>query len=373
VKKLEFNVVKTILEDLINQERFNGNTMYSKLESIVENNFSSQISIIKSKLDENDYSYVITSLLRNVFLIELVNDEISSTKMEVRWIEKESNGKKQEKFDNSDPRFCSFDECTLIFKELLEKLANSVQDLEKTRLLHLYCKYSLLPYEIPLDYIKIPVGSERIHCLGNLAWIWNKEFSATIELREILMSNNSENELFSKILQEKIKVKTYLTDRVQTGEHKTNREKRWETHPESVHFALRKEALLIERKLVSQLCYFDGFPKAIFDIVKEKIIPEEEKYRCPITLDPLKFVDFKNQIETPTHGKSGFPVGHLNPLKLKEEGLAAGHTHENIGWFSEDGNRIQGSLSLEETKKVLGRIYNNYFETKKQKELNFKS
>ena len=363
--------IKTVLKALVKEKRFNGNTMYNKIHPILQKEFPQQLPTILSKLDRRDYAYVITALIRNVFLIEIVNDEISSTKMEVRWTKKKSASKKQEKFDNSDPRFCSFDECCIILEDLLNKLSNAVQDIKKACLLHLYSSYALLPYEIPIDYVKIPSdSSKQIHFSGNLEWVWDDKFGKTLELREILLSNkNPLSNLFSSILKDKIKVKTYLTDRVQTGKHKTNREKRWEVHPESVHFASRKECLLVELRLVSQLCYFEEFPKDIFDLVKDKIIHENEIYRCPVTLNPLKFSEFRSQIENPSHGKSDFHVGHLNPLKLNAKDRASGHTEDNIGWFSDDGNRIQGSLSLDETRNLLSRIYKNYKDTGKKDQL----
>lgn len=63
----------------------------------------------------------------------------------------------------------------------------------------------------------------------------------------------------------------------------------------------------------------------------------------------------------PTHGNSNFQVGHLNPLKLDDpNSLIFGHTPENISWISKDGNRIQGDMSLKETRNLLIRITRNY-------------
>ena len=35
------------------------------------------------------------------------------------------------------------------------------------------------------------------------------------------------------------------------------------------------------------------------------------------------------------------------------------HTADNISWISENGNRIQGSLSIDEVDALLRRIYHN--------------
>ncbi len=100
-------------------------------------------------------------------------------------------------------------------------------------------------------------------------------------------------------ISKKIKIKAYQTDRAQTGKHQTNREKRWESHPDNFQFAFRRDCNDVEAALILQ-------------------------------------------------------VGHLNPLKA-----TGGHNATNIGWISDDGNRIQGSLSIDEVKALLRRIYRN--------------
>lgn len=38
----------------------------------------------------------------------------------------------------------------------------------------------------------------------------------------------------------------------------------------------------------------------------------------------------------------------------------AGHTANNISWISSEGNRIQGELSVDETRELIFRIIANY-------------
>lgn len=360
------NEIKSISEELTKKKRFSGREMYERVNRILVAHEPTKLASIQEKLGESNYKYVITGLLRNVFLIELVNDNISSTKMEVRWVLKESRGKKQEKFDQSDPRFCSFEDCIKILLKLLKELRVSIENDEIRHLLKLYQRYNLLPYEIPLDYLHSPTTDKslsHIHCLKNIQWIWDEKYQKTLKLREILLNpdKNRKSKLFSSILKDKIKVKTYLTDRVQTGEHKTNREKRWEVHPESVHFAFRRDCIEIERKLIDQLCHFEGFPSDLFNLLKaEGMVIDGSVFRCPVTFNPFSFVEFEKEIESRVHGKSDFQVGHLNPLKLTTADLTSGHTPQNISWFSADGNRIQGHLSLKETRELLEQIHRNY-------------
>lgn len=130
-----------------------------------------------------------------------------------------------------------------------------------------------------------------------------------------------------------------------------------------MQFALRRDCLRIEHRLLLQICSFDGFPDAVRERLAERGIHgiEEETYRDPITLDPLSYSDFRGALENPVWGRNAFQVGHLNPLKAgSEPGTASGHTAENIGWITEDGNRIQGHLSLEAVRSLLKRIAKNY-------------
>ena len=110
----------------------------------------------------------------------------------------------------------------------------------------------------------------------------------------------------------------------------------------------------VERTLYEQLLNFKNFPKVQEiekSLEKVNIYPFTSTTKCPITLEEFNFDEIKN---TGSHGKSSFQVGHMTPLK--NGGL---HQGDNISWISEDGNRIQGSLSLKETKKMLLKIMDN--------------
>jgi hypothetical protein len=250
----------------------------------------------------------------------------------------------------------------LILEKLIEDLDAALADSINKTLLQTFAARHLLPYEIPLDYSERLVTGQ-IHQSSNLAWFWDDLPRRITGLRAFLLDQerNSDAPFFAAAY-DKIKVKTYLTDRVLTGDYKTNREKRWEIHPSSVHFALRRVCWGIEYALIRQICHFDGFPSALAEQLKEAGLIEfgESPFRCPITLEPLSFEAFKAEIANPTHGKSAFQVGHLNPLKAIPTEEQSGHTAINISWISFDGNRIQGALSLEETRRLIQRIAQNY-------------
>jgi hypothetical protein len=222
---------------------------------------------------------------------------------------------------------------------------------------------------LPIDYVERPTVNDdvaiRIHRKDNIAWTADENITRTLKLRQYLTNPQAspDAEFFKKVIDDKIRVKTYLTDRVLTGLHKTNREKRWEVHPRSVHFAFRRECIAIEYELITQLCAFEGFPENFRAMLQEQgILPQTmEVSRCPITLEPLVFQEFREELMNPVHGKSSFQVGHLNPLKLDDPtSLIAGHTSRNIAWISANGNRIQGSMSLKEVRNLLKKIAYNY-------------
>ena len=96
---------------------------------------------------------------------------------------------------------------------------------------------------------------------SGIYWLFDDpEIAQTLLLRELVSDPNVIGELTRAfdLAGKKTEVKTYLTDRAQTGDYQTNREKRWESHPDGVQFAFRRDCLKIEHKLLSQICHFDG-------------------------------------------------------------------------------------------------------------------
>ena len=310
--------------------------------------------VLRNCLGAN-YRNLSYSILRNAFLIELVKvPKIETTKFRVRWF-----GQLE-----GDPRYCSFDECLNIAVELLATLPTWLETPAHAECLNLSFSNGIIPYEAPLDYTKRLTKQGRLHQQGNLTWIYDELVLRTLNLRKYLTdeATSPERQFFRTVLSDKIKVKTYLTDRVLTGDHKTNREKRWETHPNSVHFAERRVCMAIEYALVTQICSFEGFPQTSLNQLQQANIlpPNLPNALCPITGDALSYEAFRDELLNPTHGKSDFQVGHLNPLKLGADGETVGHTSNNISWISADGNRIQGSLSLNDVRELIRRISQNY-------------
>ena len=355
-------VLQSTIETVVEKERFSMPTLYELAWPLIEQHsgVAGRVDALHSAFGER-YRRLGYTILRHVFLIELVKvPKIETTKVRVRWYP-ELEG---------DQRFCSFQECLDIASDLVETLLSRELAVPLfAEAMSLLDEVGILPYESPIDYQTRPLSTDtqtRIHRRGNVIWLCDETMMQTLRLRKRLTSPTTSPDaaFFRRVLDDKVKIKTYLTDRVLTGEHKTNREKRWEVHPRSVHFALRRSCMAIEHVLLTQVCAFEGFPENFRAILQaqEKILPGNlPTYCCPITLEPMSFSAFRDELMNPVHGKSNFQVGHLNPLKLDSPNdQQSGHTAENIGWISAHGNRIQGSLGLADVRDLLRRISLNY-------------
>ena len=353
--------MQQVFEQVLTLERFNMRKLYDSVWPLIEGHFrsTSYLPNLYRILREKRYHSLAEAILRHAFLIEPVLVLGGATKFRVRWYEQL----------RGDPRWCSFDECLEIAGDLIATLASGwLDNLQHVETLTLSFNYSILPYEAPLDYQTRPDPTDtttRIHRRGNLVWTCDETILRTLKLRQYLTdpATSPDAKFFKQVLDDKIKVKTYLTDRAQTGDFKTNREKRWEIPSQSVQFALRHTCMAIEYVLVTQLCAFEGFPESSRRLLQAQgVLPAQlETFRCPITLKPISFATFREELTNPTHGKSSFHVGHLNPLKLDDPASAtSGHTADNISWISEDGNRIQGSLSFKDVHTLLKEIAANY-------------
>jgi hypothetical protein len=353
---------RTVIDAAIDQDRFSMRGLHEQLWPLLQARpaVARHLEALRERFSPAHAQKLEYALIRHIFLAEIVKlPGVTTTKFQSRWCQQLTD----------EQRYCPFDECMQIFEELVSQLVGDwLDEDEHHSAVQLFLDYQLLPYEVPVDYVSTPTMSDhttRIHRLGNLAFRLAPNALRTVKLRKFLREPETSPDapFFRQLLDNKVKVKTYLTDRAQTGLYKTNREKRWEAHPHSVQFATRSTCLEIEYTLVIQMCSFEGFPENARNALQEaEILPSElTPFRCPVTLLPISFEDFKTELTNPTHGTSGFQVGHLTPLKLDtpQQGTA-GHTADNISWISADGNRIQGSMSLEEVRALLQRIAQNY-------------
>lgn len=290
-------------------------------------------------------------LIRAVFFIELCKEDVTSTKYEVRWGERMIEG---------DPRRAEFDDCVLIWRSVCNDFYSHLDDPVFCEEVAMVVRWGRAPHEVPLDYDT--KAEANVHTPDNLRIHRDPEYLRHLKLRRALLDPeiNPDFQLFAAII-DKVQTKSYLTDRALTGGYRTNREKRWEAHPASPQFAFRRDCLAIERTLIAKLAGFKAFPMGTRDyLIKEGLIYDDAKQaRCPVTLDDLDFELLAHEVSDPTFGRSSYQVGHLNPLKAGETEEFR-HTPANIAWITEDGNRIQGHLTLMETREMLLRISQNY-------------
>ena len=314
----------------------------------IDTELDKKLSELESKLDKKNYKDFKCCIIRSSFFIEATNPNPNSksdaTNYHVRWSSILKN----------DVRYASFQECFSIAKKLFCKLASL--NSEKIRLLIDFSTNSIFHYELPIDYKS--KDANPLHTSSNIDLFITEDMQRNTLVRKLIRDPeiNPNVKLFSKILENKIKVKAYKTDRAQTGKYKTNREERCESHHNNYQFAYRRDCNDIETVLILQICKFKGAPKSLLDSLYEHKLLKTDiaNYKCPITGDRLSYNDLKREILNPQHGKSSFQVGHLDPLKLTGK-----HKPNNIAWLSEDGNRIQGSLSLKAVDLLLKRIYKN--------------
>lgn len=346
--------LKQAFEEGVSSASFSMTSLVRGIDALSFGPIAKHRSFLEQTLGTKIARYVYQGLLRTSFLIETVLTRGGATKISVRWTPLLAQ----------DIRYATFEECYRTFEKLLTQLSAALDDERHRALLGGFAAHKLVAYELPVDYREKQID-RSIHEVDNIEWDWSPLPYQVIRLRRLLRTGgiNPYADVFITAYS-KIGVKTYLTDRAQTGEYQTNREKRWESHPGGFQFALRRDCWGVEVALINQICHFAGFPIDLFQQLEQEgaLIPIATPYRCPITLDAMTFEDFQKELMAPEHGKARFQVGHLNPLRASGQ-TTNGHTATNIGWITADGNRIQGHLTLNETRALLQRIAANYQDT----------
>jgi hypothetical protein len=307
------------------------------------------LSILQLQKDllKKEFQFVVGSLIRFSFLIELTNLNISSTKMKTRWVLCKIIRTKDGGFNNYqadfkpgfDPRAATFDECFEIFKESLRVLLISPRHLVVAKALTSPRNRSV-SYESLLTYVDSKC--EPVHVASNVRLVNLNDISWLIKNRVII------RKVLTTANVNKMKTKTYKTDRSQVGADQTNRAKRWEVLSADYQHATIEECWSVERELLAQLLNFKNFPQHVINQVSGTghVV---NLHRCPVTHEDFDFLSFTNPS---AHGSSPFQVGHLVPLRISGR-----HVASNVAWVTEDGNRIQGNLTLVQVRELLGDIY----------------
>lgn len=325
--------VSKIRDWIAEQSPFNND---SRIESIL----SDAYTLMSNKL----FKIVLANTIRFSFLIELTNLALGSTKMKTRWLSGYILMPQENSFEpirgmfqpGNDHRAASFDDCLGVFEECISISCNHFRtDSNIEEILSLLARYKSVPYEFPIDYID--ADKDPVHQRNNIRWVLNDDLLWLLRARRIISGNISRQEM------NKIRTKTYKTDRSLTGKDKTNRAKRWEVLSGDFQHASITDCWSVERKILAGLVCFESFPEELkYRFTEEGLISEDTPVtKCPITLLPL---NYNQLINAAVHGISEYQIGHSRPLKRGGE-----HNGDNICWQSSDGNRIQGNLTIEET------------------------
>ena len=340
--------ITSVITDYITGEgkdRFSLPRLHSKLEEVPE--WTQTVRQLESLgLPDKPLLQVHRGLIRWAFLAQVVEEPaINTTRYRTRWGQRLAG----------DPRSASEEQSITFLEASVDLLCSNLKSIGPKEILFNLLENTQVPAELPLDYTRRL--STNIHNPKNIQFIDLELLHTTANLRNHLLKGDTSETRAMKLLYDKVQVKSYLTDRVLTGTYKTNREYRWEVSPNSVHFAFKRDCMEIESKLVLSVVQMSGFKDSVKSALNAEIGLEnsDSVTVCPITYEPLQYADLKQELIQPDHGKSSFQVGHLDPLKSEGSHLAA-----NIAWVSNDGNRIQGDKSLEETRDMVVRIYESY-------------
>lgn len=197
--------------------------------------------------------------------------------------------------------------------------------------------------EIPIGYIEHPQEGGKFE-VGNVVWIKPPLF--LFSLREYFESAGDAEEK----LVEKVQRKSHRTDRRQTGDYKTNRELRWEAHPDEPQAATRDQCWEIEAKLLCQTFTFENAPdvpdylsKLVQDIMNVSNL--DGTFHCPISGQSIEYSEFMQEVTESDQGRSAYQVGHMSPIAMPE----GQHNANNISWITELGNGVQADNSLAQT------------------------
>lgn len=317
---------------------------------------SDDLNALKDNMSRRCFKYTMECLGRFAFCIELTNLSITSTKMKTRWVPGLIIKILPGTFENyegnflpgEDERSSSFNECFLILCRCISLLSSSNQHHD---LMNEFCNGAKrgTPYEAIFTYCDINLNP--LHTVDNIRLVNVEDANWLVNARPIIRptlridADGNQTKCINKIA-----TKCYKTDRSQTGEMQTNRAKRWECLAIDFQHASIEECWSVERKLLIDLAHFEGFPDRFRqELINSELFGDQGPTLCPITLKPMVFADL---LGGGVHGESKFQVGHMTPLKS-----GGRHQGENIEWISNDGNRIQGSLNIQDTRQMLSDIF----------------
>ncbi|GAA5504535.1 hypothetical protein Dxin01_04311 [Deinococcus xinjiangensis] len=208
---------------------------------------------LKQEFGKKAFNRLIERVERVAYKVALFQDDTGNTATQNRW-----------DLESTDRSFADRNTCDQIASDLLLDLAlswttsqmsvaaqsellaagrhlgqnsNLICPFSNTPILPEFIKESVLStsrlgkLEVPIDYLDYSM--RPLHSCGNLSWF--KYLEILFSLREFYSDR--------KKMISKVQTKAYMTDRRQTGDYPTNREYRWEGHPDSPQFATKFQSI----------------------------------------------------------------------------------------------------------------------------------
>lgn len=304
------------------------------------------LTALRDALGKPNYRRVVDSSLRVALLVQAQKKGEKAPHLRARWT-----------LPVADPRWASFDSCSVILEEVLAMLVGALADADQLAALT-RALANPISWGLPLDH-KAPGD----HKPNGFKWVWTAASPAVLA-REFFLGPHEtvgdEAEVFKR-LYNKVILLAHRTGRALTGDFPTNRELRWEARPDGPQFGSHEACLRLESKLILQVALFEGFPEeprealAAMDLIDVGRVP----LRCPITMQPMNYQEFRQELLERESGRSNYQLGHIHPLAA--EG-GAGHSAANATWILADGNRMQGHLTVEATRKLIRETAERYDE-----------
>jgi hypothetical protein len=155
-----------------------------------------------------------------------------------------------------------------------------------------------------------------------------------------------------------VRTRAQQSGRRTTGQHRSNRARRWRLNAEDPQFGTELDSKIIELRLFGMMLEFVNAPDVSDEALDLLTIylgkrPERATYRDVLTLERLDYEHFAN--EAPQPGTSEFHIGHDDPT------LHPRHVPGSVSWRTLRSNLIQGNMTLVEARTRLVQLVARYF------------
>lgn len=184
-----------------------------------------------------------------------------------------------------------------------------------------------------------------------------------LKLKKLLRQNG-----FPVNLIQAIETRSLRSGRRMTGIFRSNRHSRWALifndpiHGTDPQYGTEIDCKVILMTLLLTTLEFIGAPKIEDTFLQELaqkymgriLVPDS--FKDSLLLEHLDFAKLRLEADDPTHGKSEFHIGHLDPKRVPK------HVPENVAWRTLRSNLIQGDMTLKQARTYIIKLIARYFE-----------